>query len=115
MDLNEQQQALKAEYTQRKERTATLTNITLASTEGRDLPPTPTQEENDLLALGLMHPDEKAAPVQDRAMPSVAAQQAHLASGEALPQAQARGQAAATAAPARQPPAPSVPRQPERA
>jgi len=69
------------EYQQRKERTATLTNLTLQSTDGSALPPTPTQEENDLLALGLMHPDEKAQTAQDKAMPSVAAQQAYLASG----------------------------------
>jgi len=110
MELNEQQQAAKREYQQRKERTAALTNLTLASTDGTALgPPTPTQEENDLLALGLMHPDDKAVSPQDKAMPSVAAQQAYLASGEALPQAQSRPQA--TPAP-RPPPAPerSVPR-----
>jgi hypothetical protein len=78
---------LRQEYQQRKERTATLTNATLLSTDGNTLPPTPTQEENDLLALGLMHPDEKVQPPQDKAMPSVAAQQAYLARGEALPSA----------------------------
>jgi hypothetical protein len=110
MELNEQQQAAKTEYQQRRERTAALTSMTLASTDGTALgPPTPTQEENDLLALGLMHPDDKAVPPQDKGMPSVAAQQAYLASGEALPQAQSRTQP--TPAP-RPPPAPerSVPR-----
>jgi len=91
------------EYAQRKERVATLTNLTLQSTDGSVLPPTPTQEENDKLALGLMHPDEKAQSPQDKAMPSVAAQQAYLASGEALPQAP----------PAAAAPRPSVPRQSE--
>ena len=93
----------KQDYEHRKERVATLTNLTLQSTEGTAVRPTPTQEENDLLALGLMHPDEKAPPATDKAMPSLAAQQAYMASGEALPQAQAR--------PAQQRPA--VPRAPE--
>ena len=71
--------------------------------------PTPTQEENDLLALGLMHPDEKAQSPQDKAMPSLAAQQAYLASGEALPSAPAA--AARPAAPPHRPePERSVPR-----
>ena len=102
--MAEVNQELKREYEQRKERTATLTNATLQSTDGSVLVPTPTQEENDLLALGLMHPDDKAQSAQDKAMPSVAAQQAYLATGEALPSAPAR--AARPAAPA--------PRQPER-
>ena len=92
---------LKQEYEQQKERTATLTNMTLQSTDGSVLPPTPTQEENDLLALGLMHPDDKAQSPQDKAMPSVAAQQAYLATGEALP----------TAAAAKPTPRPAAPRQ----
>ena len=67
---------LKREYEQRKERTAALTNLTLQSTDGVAIgPPTPTQEENDMLALGLMHPDEKQQSASDKAMPSVAAQQ----------------------------------------
>lgn len=98
-------EAVKKDYEQRKERVATLTNLTLQSTDGTAFRPTPTQEENDLLALGLMHPDEKAPPATDKAMPSVAAQQAYLASGEALPAAHP-----APAAPAQRP---SVPRQPE--
>jgi hypothetical protein len=98
---------VKKEYEQRKERTAKLNEITLQSTDGTAIRPTPTQEENDLLALGLMHPDEKAPPAMDKAMPSLAAQQAYLASGEALPAARP----AAAAAPAA--PRPSVPRQPE--
>jgi hypothetical protein len=81
-----------------------LTNLTLQSTDGSVLVPTPTQEENDLLALGLMHPDEKSQSAQDKAMPSVAAQQAYLATGEALPHAH---HAAASPAP------PARPRQPE--
>jgi hypothetical protein len=85
--MAEVNQELKREYEQRKERTATLTNATLQSTDGSVLQPTPTQEENDLLALGLMHPDDKVQSAQDKAMPSVAAQQAYLATGEALPQA----------------------------
>ena len=81
---------LKREYEQRKERTAALTNLTLQSTDGVAIgPPTPTQEENDLLALGLMHPDEKQQSASDKAMPSVAAQQAYLATGEHLPTAAA--------------------------
>jgi hypothetical protein len=80
---------LKQEYTQRKERTAALTNLTLQSTEGTAVRPTPTQEENDLLALGLMHPDEKVPPATDKAMPSLAAQQAYMATGEHLPSAAA--------------------------
>jgi len=105
MELNEQQQAAKTEYQQRKERTAALTNLTLTTTDGTALgPPTPTQEENDLLALGLMHPDDKAVPPQDKAMPSVAAQQAYLAGGEALPQSRAQP------TPASRPPERSVPR-----
>ena len=91
---------LQQEYQQRKERTATLTNLTLQSTDGSVVPPTPTQEENDLLALGLMHPDDKAQAAQDKAMPSVAAQQAYLATGEALPSAPA---AAPRPEPRRQP------------
>lgn len=110
MELNEQQQAAKTEYQQRKERTAALTNLTLTTTDGTALgPPTPTQEENDLLALGLMHPDDKAVPPQDKAMPSVAAQQAYLQDGTALPQR------AAAASPARPTPAAeqrTVPRTP---
>jgi hypothetical protein len=78
---------LQQEYQDRKERTAALTDLTLQSTDGggMTLQPTPTQEENDLLALGLMHPDDKAQAGQDKGMPSLAAQQAYLASGEALP------------------------------
>ena len=65
------------EYQQDKTRRANLTQQTLAVTEGQT--PTPTQEENDKLALGLMHPDEKAAPTAPE-MPAVAVQQAYLAS-----------------------------------
>jgi len=81
--------AVRTEYQQRKERVATLTNLTLQSTDGGGMcpAPTPTQEENDLLALGLMHPDDKVQGPQDRGMPSLAAQQAYLADGTALPSA----------------------------
>lgn len=81
--------ATQEEYAARKERVATLTNLTLASTEGTAVRPTPTQEENDLLALGLMHPDDKAPPTQERAMPPLEAQRAYLADGTALPSAPA--------------------------
>lgn len=105
MPTNEE---LQQEYQDRKERTATLTNLTLQSTDGGGMTqqPTPTQEENDLLALGLMHPDDKAQAGQDKGMPSLAAQQAYLASGEALP-------SASTPAPAPTPtptPTPTAPR-----
>jgi hypothetical protein len=76
---SEQQQAARQEYDQQKERRATLTNLTLQTTESQT--PTPTQEENDLLKLGLMHPDDKADPAAPE-MPAAAAQQAYLASGE---------------------------------
>ena len=108
MELNDQQREAKTQYEQRKERVARLTELTLQSTDGTMFRPTPTQEENDLFALGLLDPDDKVPPPQDRVMPSVAAQRAYLESGEALPQAQARP--AAPAAP-RQPAPP--PRQPE--
>lgn len=87
METTQANQAQKQEYEQRKERTAALTNLTLQSTEGTAVRPTPTQEENDLLALGLMHPDEKAPPATDKAMPPLAAQQAYMATGEHLPTA----------------------------
>ena len=77
------------DYQQRKERTAALTNLTLQSTDGMSVSPTPTQEENDLLALGLMHPDEKSLGPQDKAMPSLEAQRAYLRDGTALPTAPA--------------------------
>lgn len=82
--VNEQ---LAQDYQQRKERTAALTNLTLQSTDGNSLPPTPTQEENDKFALGLMHPDEKVTPPQDKLMPPLGAQQAYLRDGTALPTA----------------------------
>lgn len=85
LELTQAQQDLKTNYQQQKERRATLTNLTLQSTDGRDLPPTPTQEENDLLALGLMHPDDKAAPVEDRGMPPLGEQQQYLLTGEQPP------------------------------
>lgn len=87
---------LRQEYEQRKERTAALTDLTLQSTDGSVLQPTPTQEENDLLALGLMHPDDKVQSPQDKVMPSVAAQQAYMLDGTALPSAPSAPPPAAT-------------------
>ena len=79
LTLNETQQAVKQDYEQRKERTAALTNMTLQVTEGAI--PTPTQEECDLLKLGLMHPDDIGAPEVPEP-PPLHAQQAYLATGE---------------------------------
>jgi hypothetical protein len=78
-NLTEQQQAARSEYDQQKERRAALTNLTLRVTESAI--PTPTQEEIDLTKLGLLHPDEKS-PGASPEMPTVAAQQEYLASGE---------------------------------
>ena len=78
-NLTEQQQAARSDYDQQKERRAALTNLTLRVTESQT--PTPTQEENDLAKLGLLHPDEKSQPAAPE-MPPVAAQQAFVASGE---------------------------------
>lgn len=102
------QQQVRQDYEQRKERTAALTNATLRVTETSE--PTPTQEENDLTKLGLLHPDEKSQRAAPE-MPPLHAQQAYLATGEGrvepvTPQAQQR-------AVPRTPPAPP-PRQPER-
>lgn len=84
MELNEQQQAVKAEYEQTKTRQAEITAMSLEVSESQQ--PTPTQEENDLLALGLMHPDDKAVAAAPE-MPPVGAQQAYLANvpGAAAP------------------------------
>jgi len=78
-NLTEQQQAARSDYDQQKERRAALTNLTLRVTESQT--PTPTQEENDLAKLGLLHPDEKSQPAAPE-MPPVAAQQAYVATGE---------------------------------
>jgi len=60
------------EYRADKEARAKLTQATLLASQNT---PTPTQEENDLLKLGLMHPDDKASPdVQE--MPPLDEQQA---------------------------------------
>jgi hypothetical protein len=75
------------EYQQRADRVATLTNLTLQSTDGTTRAPTPTQMENDLLALGLMDIDNKAPRIQNEVMPPLAAQQAYLRDGTALPSA----------------------------
>lgn len=63
----------KEQYEADKQARATLTEQTLKVTGGST--PTPTQEENDLLRLGLMHPDEKADP-DNPVMPQLAVQQA---------------------------------------
>src|SRR5436190_23216104 len=76
MELDEQQQAAKAEYEQTKSRRAEITAMSVEVTEKQQ--PTPTQEENDLAALGLLHPDDKA-PGGAPEMPPVGAQQAYLA------------------------------------
>jgi hypothetical protein len=78
-NLTEQQQTARSEYDQQKERRAALTNLTLRVTESAV--PTPTQEEIDLTKLGLLHPDEKSQGAAPE-MPTVAAQQEYLASGE---------------------------------
>jgi hypothetical protein len=69
----------KQAYQQQTERTRALTDLTLRLTESQT--PTPTQEENDLAKLGLLHPDEKSVPNSPE-MPPLHAQQAYLASGE---------------------------------
>jgi len=99
----------KEEYEADKARRATLAQQQAEVTAGSA--PTPTQEENDLAALGLLHPDEKAA-ASTAEMPSVAAQQAYLAlgidpnlkAGTPLPPAAARQPERAT--PRTEPPKP---------
>jgi hypothetical protein len=88
-DAQRQQQLMQAEqqrvqegkqnYQQQTERTRALTDLTLRVTESQT--PTPTQEENDLAKLGLLHPDEKSVPNSPE-MPPLHAQQAYVASGE---------------------------------
>jgi len=78
-NLTEQEQAARSEYDQQKERRAALTTSTLMVTENSR--PIPTQEENDLLKLGLMHPDEISNPAAPK-MPSLEVQRAYLTSGE---------------------------------
>jgi hypothetical protein len=72
------------EYNQRRERVAALTAASLTATDGMAQQPTPTQEENDKLALGLMGVDEKSSPPANP-MPPLAAQQAYVQDGTALP------------------------------
>jgi hypothetical protein len=72
------------EYNQRKERVASLTAASLTATDGMAQQPTPTQEENDKLALGLMSVDDKSSPPANP-MPPLAAQQAYVQDGTALP------------------------------
>ena len=97
---SEQQQALRTEYEQQKERRAALTNLTLRVTESAT--PTPTQEEIDLTKLGLLHPDEKS-PGTAPEMPTVAAQQEYLASGEGRMEPVERRDARTPAPPAHPP------------
>jgi hypothetical protein len=47
--------------TDHDQRVKALNEANLASAKAQATPPTPTQEENDLMALGLMHIDEKDA------------------------------------------------------
>jgi hypothetical protein len=57
----------KAEYDQRVK---AQHDATAASAKLQQMPPTPTQEENDLMALGLMHIDDKdSSQVKDPAPP----------------------------------------------
>jgi hypothetical protein len=72
------------EYNQRRERVAALTAASLTATDGMAQQPTPTQEENDKLALGLMGVDEKSSPPANP-MPPLVAQQAYMQDGTALP------------------------------
>ena len=78
-NLTEQQQAARSEYDEQKERRAALTTSTLMVTENSR--PIPTQEENDLLRLGLMHPDDISNPASPK-MPALEVQRAYLTSGE---------------------------------
>ena len=70
------------EYQADKARRAELTTQTLTVTGQSS--PTPTQEENDKLRLGLMHPDDKVDPGNPE-MPPLGVQQAYMA-GVTLPQ-----------------------------
>ena len=49
-------------------RVKALNEANAESAKAQAMPPTPSQEENDLMALGLMHIDEKTshAPPQDK-------------------------------------------------
>lgn len=75
---------------------AELTEQTLKVTDQSQ--PTPTQEENDLLRLGLMHPDEKASP-DNPEMPSLAAQQALIEKAQPAPSNRPPGPGAGAPAP----------------
>jgi hypothetical protein len=65
----------KEEYQAAADARAKLTEQTLLVTSQSQ--PTPTQEENDLLALGLMHVDEKVNPDSPE-MPPLHQQQGYL-------------------------------------
>jgi hypothetical protein len=73
----------KQDYQQQTERRRALTDLTLRVTESQT--PTPTQEENDLAKLGLLHPDEKEDP-NNPEMPPLHVQQAYLETGENKPE-----------------------------
>jgi hypothetical protein len=47
--------------TEHDQRVKALNDANAETAKVQQLPPTPTQEENDLMALGLMHIDEKDA------------------------------------------------------
>jgi hypothetical protein len=47
--------------TDHDQRVKALNEANAVSAKGQAMPPTPTQEENDLMALGLMHIDDKDA------------------------------------------------------
>jgi hypothetical protein len=47
--------------TDHDQRVKALNDANVATAKAQAMPPTPTQEENDLMALGLMHIDEKDA------------------------------------------------------
>jgi hypothetical protein len=81
---DEEMAAVKTDYEQTKSRRAELTAMSLQVSESQQ--PTPTQEENDLAALGLLDPDDKAVPAAPE-MPPLGMQQAYLANvpGAAAP------------------------------
>jgi hypothetical protein len=96
---------MKEEYQALMEARKKLTEQTLLATEQSQ--PTPTQEENDRLRLGLMHPDEKVSP-DNPEMPPLHQQQsyiqqviANVAAGEAPPDAPAAMNMAARRGPGR--------------
>jgi hypothetical protein len=93
------QEQAKAQYRADQAARAKLTEQTMTVTAQSK--PTPTQEENDLLKLGLMHPDEKVDPGNPE-MPPPGVQQEVLnraqSSVNPSPKAPARAAAASTSA-----------------